>query len=226
MKQRIYKEKVKGWIIFLSFMMAGVGCSTNRIANPTPTSDNALPYAEEDTLPTPAKQLDEIIRNISSDDPGVRLVSIRALENFDDQAVKAVPALRKALFDDWSQIRISSAIQLGNLGPKAIDSVYDLQTVIENDMSINVRQWAARSLGMIGSQSSVPILANTLYVDNAYLTIESAEAIARITGEHFRDSGYAGGYSSNSQGIPNIVIDARKWWQEKGQYQDWDGNSN
>jgi HEAT repeat protein len=205
-------------------MMVSVGCSTNRAVNPTPTSDNALPYAEEDTLPTPARQLDEIIRNISSDDPGIRLVSIRALENLGDQATSAVPALRKALFDDWSEIRINSEIQLGSLGPKAIDSVSDLQTVLGNDMNINVREQAARSLGMIGSRSSVPILANTLYVDNEYLTIESAEAIARITGEHFRDSGYAGGYFSNSQGIPYIVIDARKWWQEKGQYQDWEGN--
>jgi HEAT repeat protein len=223
MKHRINIKRVEGGIIFLLFLVVGVGCSTNRIANPTPTSDNALPYAQEDTLPTPAKQLDEIIRNISSDDPGVRLVSIRALENFGDQAAKAVPALREALFDDSSEIRINSAIQLGNLGPKAVDSVSDLQTVLENDMGMNVRKWAARSLGMIGSRSSVPILVNSLDVDNEFLAIESAEAIARITGEHFRDAGYTGGYFSNSQGIPNIVIDARKWWEEEGQYQDWDG---
>ena len=51
---------------------------------------------------------------------------------------------------------------------------------------------------------------------------DSAEAIAKVTGIHFTDSGYKGGYTINNQGIPNIVMDARKWWNNKGQYQKLD----
>lgn len=203
-------------------LMVEVGCvsSPTPIQSPTSTSSQTL-AVEEYPLPTPAQQLDTLVQNISSDDPAVRLVSIRALENFGDKAVIAVPALRKALFDESSDIRINAAIQLGNLGPKAVDAIPDLQTVFENDLGNNVRVWAARSLGEIGSKSSVPILANTLYVDDPFLAIDAAEAIAKITGEPFRDSGYRGGYSSNKQGVPNIIIDARSWWQEKGRYQNW-----
>ncbi len=58
-------------------------------------------------------------------------------------------------------------------------------------------------------------------MEDHFLAIDAAESIAKITGEHFRDSGFRGGYFSNKQGVPNIIIDARSWWQEKGQYQNW-----
>lgn len=208
---------VNNWrfIIFLSLLTIGVGC------NPTYTNSASSYVEEEGTLPAPAKELDEIIKNISDDDPAVRLVSIRALDQFGDEAVKAIPALRKALFDEWGEIQAIAAIQLGRFGPKAIDAVPELQTVLENDMSYNARYWAVRSLGEIGSPTSVPILAATLYDDNEFIEIDCAEAIAAITGIHFTDSGRQGGYILNDQGIPKIVIDAREWWQETGQYQDW-----
>jgi HEAT repeat protein len=211
-------------MFFLSvFLVIDVGCSTSRAIHPASTEIKTLPY-EEETLPTPAKQLDEVIRNISSDDPGVRLVSIRALANFGDEAIRAIPALRKALLDRSPDIQINAAIQLGRLGSNAVDAVPDLQAILEKDMvGDNVRAVAARSLGEIGSPTSVPSLAKTLYVDNEFLAIDAAEAIAKITGIHFTESGNQGIYSLNDQGIPYIVIDARKWWQEKGQYQDWKG---
>lgn len=207
-------------IILLALLVISEGCSANLIISPTSTS-TPLHYGEEVTLPTPAEHLDEIIRNISSEDPEVCLVSIQALNKFGNEAIRAVPALRKALSDQSAEIRINSAIQLGRLGSSAVDAVPDLQTILEKDMGDNVREVAARSLGEIGSPSSVPVLATTLYGDNDFLEIASAEAIAKITGIHFTDSGYQGGYTVNDQGIPNIVMDARKWWNEKGQHQKW-----
>ena len=66
-----------------------IGCTQN-----TQNQTQEVQF-EEVTLPTPAENLDILIENISNDDPGVRLVSIRALNKHGDEAVKAIPALTR-----------------------------------------------------------------------------------------------------------------------------------
>ena len=69
--------------------------------------------------------------------------------------------------------------------------VSNLTELLKSDVSHNARIQAARALGRIGSASAIPTLATTLFEDqlnnstNYDLTIDSAEAIAKITGEHF-----------------------------------------
>lgn len=117
---------------------------------------------EEVPLPTPAENLDILIKNISNDDPGVRLVSIRALNKHGGGAVIAIPALKKALHDPVTDVRISALITLGNLGGSADSTVPDLTELLKSDVSHNARIQAARALGRIGSASAIPTLMGSL----------------------------------------------------------------
>ena len=66
--------------------------------------------------------------------------------------------------------------------------------------------------------------AIALFSEDAYaydgLAIECSKSIAKLTGEKFTDFDSLG-YTLDENGVPLIVIDARKWWLETGQFQDW-----
>jgi HEAT repeat protein len=123
---------------------------------------------------------------------------------------------------ETSDVRESAARVLGELGNQAIDATPDLIIAMQNDSSINLQNEAARALGKISDKRAIPALADNLYKSDRNLAISSAKAIAMITGEIFSDSASDSGYKLNAQGIPFIVIDAKKWWEEKGQLQDWE----
>ena len=83
------------------------------------------------------------------------------------------------------------------------------------------------ALGSIGERSSVPVLVQILLDERTleyhkFLVIDCALSISKITGEKFADmdDGIAG-YTINEDGIPLIVVDARSWWEQDGQYQNW-----
>jgi HEAT repeat protein len=212
------------------------GC-TNHIAAISSNTNETKAVAESVSYPTPAATLPELIFGLSSDDPMVRVVSADALGKYGDKAVSAVPQLKDNLyFDNSSEVRRSAVIALGRLGPLAQVVVPDLIFVIENDTATGVVLPAIESLGETGDASSVSHLAAALYCESNFyrersyseegcrvLAIASAESISKLIGEHFVDAG-TGIYILDEDGIPRIVVDARKWWEEEGQFKDWDDN--
>ena len=237
-------------VFLIVILLAGCSpsISEDSLVYPTPTividapthptsSDDSQVSAENSLYPTPAATLSELIIDLSSDDPLVRVVSIDALEEYGDDASVAVPLLRDNLYyDGFSDVRRSAAIALGRLGELAKDAVPDLISVVENDTAPGVVYAAIEAIGLIGDSSVVPRLAVAFYCDDIsfyqqrhYYSIESchpvailsAEAISLLTGEHFTDAGTGRGYVLSEDGTPLILIDARKWWEEVGQYQEW-----
>ena len=194
------------------------GCS-NITRAPTPT----LPVEDSD-LPTPASTLTELLKNISSDDMGVRLVSIYALEKYGNDAAPAIPTLIENLYVDDFDVRTAAAYALGKLGPTARLAIPDLTNVLDNNKEYyHARVTTAEALGRIGDPAAIPALAKALFRENTQpyeLAISCAESIAQITNERFTDIGSLV-YTLDEKGVPLIVKDARNWWVEKGQYQDW-----
>jgi len=158
-----------------------------------------------------------------------------ALEKYGDEAYSAVQQLRKNLYyKETSEVRERAAVALGRLGSLAQEAVPDLISVFENDDSPGPVFSAIEALGNLGDSGIVPRLAVALYCDEkfnkqigyiseescrSYATV-SAEAICKLTGKHFTDAG-GPGYRISEDGVPYIVLDARKWWEEEGQYKDW-----
>jgi len=181
--------------------------------------------AEIEARPTPESTLPELIENLSSDEPLARVVSAYALRNYDpDEVAIAVPSLVENLHHDYSEVQTSAAFLLGWLGSRAQQAVPDLITMMENNENpVYVRTSAVSALGKIGSVSAVPALAKQLYQgeNDGFFKLEksSAESIAMLTHQKFRDVGDT--IYHYSDGIPWIVTDARSWWEQQGQYQDW-----
>lgn len=218
-----------GWRICLlsALILVLNGCTTN----PTPekTSQDMVENAAD---PTPADNLPELVANLSSEDPRVRFVSAYALEQYGKEAEIAIPALIDNLnYGGYSDVRRSAAVALGKLGPAAREGVPELMTVVQDAQeAVAVRVDAIDALGKIGEESAVPALVTLLFddKDNKHSTDElmlfSARSIAKITGEKFTDSDTQSFvYGANAEGIPLIVLDARKWWEEEGQFIDWNG---
>jgi HEAT repeat protein len=176
----------------------------------------------------PASTLADLIRDMESDDMGVRLVSIYELEKYGDKAVLAVPALRSNLYVDDFEVQIAAAIALKHLGPNASSAIPDLIYTLHNASYIHTRAEAADALGFVGDRVVVPDLAIGLFEENSYqsddVAIPCAESIARITGEKFTDSDSTTGYRIDKNGVTFLVIEAREWWLKTGQYQDWNDN--
>jgi hypothetical protein len=211
-----------------------LGCTNNTFV-PTPVSNrNTQVVAENISYPTPAATLAEIIADLSSDDPIVRVVSINALERYGEKASAAVPQLRVNLYyEESSEVRRSASLALGKLGILAKAASPDLVAVIENDTAPGVVVSALNAIGEIGDASVIPHLAPALYCDSNFyenryyykescnlLAILSAEAVSKLSGQHFTDAG-TGNYILAEDGTPRIVVDSRRWWDDVGQFEDW-----
>lgn len=219
-------------VIIISVFSSGCNGGT-KIISPL-SSKETMEAIEMPPYPTAAATLQELIIDLSSNDPLVRIVSMDALEKYGDEASLAVPQLRMNLYyDDFSEVRWHAAIALGRLGSLAKEAVPDLISVFENDDDPGTVFYAIDALGNLGISSIVPRLATALYCDDMFnkqmvytvdacydYAISSADAISKLTDEHFTDAG-TGMYTLTEDGTPLIVIDARKWWEEEGQYQDW-----
>ncbi len=209
---RTYLFRILG--AMLLFLLAG--CASFPAFKETPGV--AVEYVP---LPTPADNLPELVINLSSNDPTVRAVSAGALYTKGKEAVIAVPALIDNLSHKDYEVRRISAIALGQLGPEAYVAVPKLSYVLQNESeSYQVRYSSADALGKISDKTSIPALAQCIYLSETGLTAACANAIASITDEEFRDAG-SGSFSLDSDGIPFIVIDARNWWEKEGQYMLW-----
>jgi HEAT repeat protein len=180
---------------------------------------------ESANLPTPASTLPELVRNMSSDDMAVRLVSIYEIEKYGSQALIALPDLIDNLQVDDSDVRVASIIALGHLGSSAKEAIPDLVSILHHDSYIHASDAAATALGLIGDRAIIPDLAIALFAENPYqsydVAISCAKSISMITEEKFTDFDSTTGYLIDKNGIPLIVIDARKWWLERGQFQNW-----
>ena len=209
-------------LIISTMFMESCGLGMNSVKL-SPTS-----LSEESNLPTPALTFPELVKNISSDNMSIRLVSIYALEDYGDLAETVVPQLITSLYVDDFDVRRASAYILGKLGYKAKSAVPALIYVLEYDDSLQAREMAAIALGKIGDRSAVPSLATTLSeeestMDKYVILINCAKSIAYITGEGFTELDSLG-YTLNQDGVPLIIMDARIWWENDGQFQNWDGN--
>lgn len=209
--------------LMIMIIIITTGCGQTPVI-PTPT---LVPPMEDETLPTPAATLPELVRNMSDGNMAVRLVSIYELDKYDKDAVIAIPALIDNLNVDDQEVRVAAIIALGHLGANAQAAIPSLINVLHNDSYIHAKDAAATALGFIGDHEIVPDLATALFAENPYhsydVAISCAVSIARITGEKFTDSDSTLGYLIDENGVPLIVIDSRKWWLETGQYHDWSG---
>jgi len=165
------------------------------------------------------------VHNILDTDMSVRLVSIYELDKYGKGAIIAIPDLIDNLNVDDQELRVAAINALGHLGPDAKVAIPGLINVLHNDSYYHAKSAAATALGSIGGHMIVPDLAAALLVDNtphSYdIAISCARSLATITGEKFRDSDSKTGYLIDKNGVPFLVIDARKWWLETGQYYDW-----
>lgn len=215
---------IRSYVIFVWVLLLGFsGCATPPHPNQTPLAVVELDIPH----PTPAATLPELIANLSSEDPEVRIVSAGALDAYGNEALAAVPALIANLsYEDKSDVRRTAAIALGQLGSGACKSVPYLFIIIQDrNEAYQVRSAAIGALGKIGDPLAVPVLAKKLNDADIFYGIPYANSIALITGEQFTDAGpNAAGFQTNDGGIPLIVIDALKWWEEKGQFLEWVSN--
>jgi hypothetical protein len=186
------------------------------------------PPVEATTVPpTAPSTLSEVIGALSSYSAEARITAALALSEYGKEAIVAVPALIENLhYEANSDVRRAAAIALGELGPDADAAIPDLMHILQTDDAVRVRISAAEALGQIGASTSVPTLASNLDDENTELTIVAAVSISLITGESFPDADSQHGYRLNEEGIPLIVIAARRWWEEEGKLQDWEGRNN
>lgn len=198
----------------LSFLLTGCGFQFITVAD----------------VPTPATNLPDLVKNISNSDPTTRLVSMEALKKYGDAGVVAIPNLTENLYYKNAQsidVQVAAAEALGRFGHKAKSAVTDLETVLQDPNSgLEVREAICDSLGEIGDPRSIPIIVDALYNDDTQsykIAAACANSIAKITHEPFRDTSPENitGYATDESGVPFIVIDAQKWWEEKGKYLDW-----
>lgn len=187
---------------------------------------NPVEYSPRPTAPS---TVPELIDSLSSGDDQASIVAAYALASMGAEAAPAVPALIDNLtYEGHTDVRESAAYALGKIGADASAAVPTLVSLMhDNSESVHVRSAAALAIGGIGEITAVPELINTLYVDGLFvnssmrnIAIDAVRSIEHMTDQEF--SGRTGtGYLIGQDGVPIIVLEARKWWEEEGQYLDW-----
>jgi hypothetical protein len=176
------------------------------------------------SYPTPPATIPEMIDTAQSPDYEVRVSAISALGNLGPEAEPAVPTLVAALSDSVSEVRAMAAYALGDIGPVAATAVPELVKTLQADGAGHVRTAAAAALGQLDDTSAVPVLAGILYEENAGLSLQirAAQSLAYLTENTFTDSEPGPqGLSLADDGKPLLLLDARDWWENEGQYQEW-----
>jgi chaperonin GroL len=132
-------------------------------------------------VPFTASQVDDLIRQLQSQDVKVRSEAASTLVLIGPKAKDAVPALIAALKDQHANVRSPAAAALGGIGPKAKDAVPALIATLQ-DQDEHVRSAAADALGGIGpdAKDAVPTLIAALKDQNAYVRRSAAGALFRI----------------------------------------------
>lgn len=199
--------------LVLTYTLALSGCVRSNAVSAPPVEFEASPAATPSTF----QQALVYMKSQSSDE---RILGMWAILDYPDKSQEALPIIIQNLYyQENSDVRSAAARVLGELGPLATVAVSDLINAMQSDSSSDVKIDTAISLGKIGDRSAVPALAGNLEGDYTLAAL-SAKSISQITGENFPDSN-SSGFRLNEQGVPLIVIAAREWWEEKGQFLDW-----
>lgn len=209
--------KINGYL-YLMFCFIAMTLKSCLPLSATPLIE--IPNIAPPTAPVTFPEILGVLKNGSAE--GRISTASKVLTLSEKEKELAVPYLINNLdYKENSDVRRTAAIVLGEIGPKANQSVDRLVSLLNNDDATIVKIAAAEALGKIGDQSVVPNLVNYLNSSDLELAIVSAKSIALLTGQSFTDLDSQNGYSLDSAGEPYIVIDAKRWWEDEGKYQDW-----
>ncbi len=202
--------------LFISCLWALNGCLRSTTSMPPPAELDVSPVFTPSTF-------DEALLYMKSYSSEERILGMWAILDYPEELQTALPFIIQNLYyQENSDVRSAAARVLGELSTLAKPAVPDLLKVMQADSSFDVKVDIAIALGKIGDRSAVPALAKNLYdFKNTDLAAFSARSISQLTGESFPDSD-SSGFRLNEEGIPLIVVAAQEWWQETGQYQDWE----
>jgi HEAT repeat protein len=181
------------------------------------TSD---PSFENSPAPTPPSTLPELIEVLTSQNAEARIGAAHVLSDMGPEAKPAIAALIENLsYQESYEVRMAVAETLGSIGPEAKAAIPALTTVLLNDF-VQVRRASAVALGQIGDVSTLPVLAKALYDKDTITSIDAAESMEKLSRRKLLDADVSVRYLQEN-GIPKIVLAARIWWEQEGQYQDW-----
>lgn len=101
---------------------------------------------------------------------------------FEAKGVPAIPALVKALDDEFIGVRPIAAEGLSRIGPLAKDAEPALIAVLADGDQEYVHSAAAEALGQIGpdAKEAVPVLLRRLKAPTAYVRVNAAKALWHI----------------------------------------------
>lgn len=172
--------------------------------------------------------------NGGSASDGELLQAIQALQVFPDRAAEAKPGLIRLLDNDNSHIKQAAIQLLSLIGEKdVIPSI--LKVALSEEDENWVRQDALRALATFGTESECAVtrLIPLLNSNDPEIRAWAASALYFSTDKAFpsndldwelKDWHYSRDFARNTEnrtGEYLIVEQARDWWQEIGQYKDW-----
>jgi HEAT repeat protein len=125
--------------------------------------------------------ISDLIRQLSSNDFHARQHAARQLGNLGLAARDAVPALAKALHDNFPEVRGSAAKALGQIGTPAVG---DLVKALK-DRDAGVRTRAAQALGQAGpdAKEAVPALIEALKDTQVDVRVAAVDALGEMGAE-------------------------------------------
>ncbi len=175
--------------------------------------------------PAAAPALPELMAALRSNDlDQEKPFLIITLGNIGLPAAPAVPLLIEKLSVEKSDFRRADAAEaLGKIGDE--QALPALMRALRTDEGSHVRRAAAYAIARFGERArfAVPTLVEGLTDEDLNVRGACAYAIARITGEPLPDADRDDGtFRIAENGEPYIVIAAREWWEEEGQFQEWD----
>lgn len=202
-----------------TFLVVVAACNSGTSVSGTYQSLEILTPEPSSTI-TVHLDVDELIEQLSSQAAEVRIDAAHKLSSMGVDAEPAVPALienlhYRAVYD----VREAAAQALGTIGPLAKPAVPDLIDLMRTDF-VHVRRAAAEALGQIRDKSAVPALAEALYDEDIFVSIEAAESLLILRGEELPNAS-SRQYWLDENGVAGIVKLARDWWIEEGTLQDW-----
>lgn len=165
---------------------------------------------------------------------GELLQAIQALQVFPERAVEAKPGLIRLLDNDNAHTKQASIRLLSLIGEKdAIPSI--LKVALSQEDKGWVRQDALRALAIFGidSECTVKDIIPLLSSDDSEIRVWAASAVYFSTNKAFpnsdldwelRDWYYSKDFTKNieTRKVEYLIVEeARNWWQETGQYKNW-----
>lgn len=184
--------------------------------------------SEQSAPPTPPSTMSELLDVLANGGAEARIGAAGAIGARGTEAAIAVPALIENLeYVGPYQVRKAAANALGRIGSEASPAISGLIVILQNDNEVvHARRTVALALGRIGDLSAVPALAEALYEEpldtvSDGATKQAALALEQLVGKDFVGRLGTGYTTDNESNLPVIVLNARKWWEDEGQYQKW-----